>query len=231
MPMIPELPDRDARLRPHRRAAHGHLRRLQRRGAARPHQRRPGQAGHHRRRRLAAGQAGGPQAGRRRGAAERRPTIEHVARRPAARRRARGRHGDDGRPRRLVARHRGSPVRATARRSRSTPSTCSTCSTPRARRPSPRASCTRPPATSSGTSYTHEMVFDIKPDDVYWCAADIGWVTGHSYIVYGPLANATTGVMYEGTPDTPGLGPLVADHRGLQGHRSCTARRPPSAPS
>ena len=54
-----------------------------------------------------------------------------------------------------------------------------------------------------GTSYTHEMIFDLKPDDVYWCAADIGWVTGHSYIVYGPLANATTGIMYEGTPDTP----------------------------
>jgi acetyl-CoA synthetase len=54
-----------------------------------------------------------------------------------------------------------------------------------------------------GTSFTHEMVFDLKPDDVYWCAADIGWVTGHSYIVYGPLANAATGVMYEGTPDTP----------------------------
>ena len=54
-----------------------------------------------------------------------------------------------------------------------------------------------------GASFTHEMVFDIKPDDVYWCAADIGWVTGHSYIVYGPLANGTTGVMYEGSPDTP----------------------------
>ena len=54
-----------------------------------------------------------------------------------------------------------------------------------------------------GTSYTHEMIFDLKPDDVYWCAADIGWVTGHSYIVYGPLANAATGIMYEGTPDTP----------------------------
>jgi acetyl-CoA synthetase len=54
-----------------------------------------------------------------------------------------------------------------------------------------------------GTGYTHQMVFDIKPDDVYWCAADIGWVTGHSYIVYGPLANATTGVLYEGAPDTP----------------------------
>jgi acetyl-CoA synthetase len=54
-----------------------------------------------------------------------------------------------------------------------------------------------------GTSFTHEMIFDVKLDDVYWCAADIGWVTGHSYIVYGPLANATTGILYEGTPDTP----------------------------
>jgi acetyl-CoA synthetase len=54
-----------------------------------------------------------------------------------------------------------------------------------------------------GTSYTHEAIFDIKPDDVYWCAADIGWVTGHSYIVYGPLANATTSILYEGSPDTP----------------------------
>ncbi len=54
-----------------------------------------------------------------------------------------------------------------------------------------------------GTSFSHEVIFDIKPDDVYWCAADIGWVTGHSYIVYGPLANATTGILYEGAPDTP----------------------------
>ncbi|CAN5448439.1 acetate--CoA ligase [soil metagenome] len=54
-----------------------------------------------------------------------------------------------------------------------------------------------------GTSFTHETVFDVKPDDVYWCAADVGWVTGHSYIVYGPLANATTSVLYEGTPDSP----------------------------
>ena len=53
-------------------------------------------------------------------------------------------------------------------------------------------------------AYTHRYVFDVRPeDDVYWCAADIGWVTGHSYIVYGPLANGCTSVMYEGTPDTP----------------------------
>jgi acetyl-CoA synthetase len=53
-------------------------------------------------------------------------------------------------------------------------------------------------------AFTHKYVFDLHPDsDVYWCAADIGWVTGHSYIVYGPLANGATSVMYEGTPDFP----------------------------
>jgi acetyl-CoA synthetase len=56
----------------------------------------------------------------------------------------------------------------------------------------------------TGITTTHSWVFDLKPDDdVYWCAADIGWVTGHSYIVYGPLANQTTGVMYEGAPNFP----------------------------
>jgi acetyl-CoA synthetase len=54
-------------------------------------------------------------------------------------------------------------------------------------------------------AFTHRHVFDLRPDtDVYWCAADCGWVTGHSYIVYGPLANRATSVMYEGTPDHPG---------------------------
>ena len=53
-------------------------------------------------------------------------------------------------------------------------------------------------------AFTHKYIFDLNEDsDVYWCAADIGWVTGHSYIVYGPLANGATSVMYEGTPDTP----------------------------
>ena len=57
------------------------------------------------------------------------------------------------------------------------------------------------------TSFTHRMVFDIKPEkDVYWCTADIGWITGHSYVVYGPMINGTTQVMYEGTPDTPTKG-------------------------
>ncbi|MGH9182393.1 MAG: acetate--CoA ligase, partial [Acidimicrobiales bacterium] len=54
-------------------------------------------------------------------------------------------------------------------------------------------------------AFTHRYVFDLHPEtDVYWCAADIGWVTGHSYIVYGPLANGATSMMYEGTPDHPG---------------------------
>ena len=59
----------------------------------------------------------------------------------------------------------------------------------------------------TGTSYTHWSVFDLKADtDVYWCTADVGWVTGHSYLVYGPLANGATQVMYEGTPDSPHKG-------------------------
>ncbi len=58
-----------------------------------------------------------------------------------------------------------------------------------------------------GTSFTHWEVFDLKPEtDVYWCTADVGWVTGHSYMVYGPLANGCTQVMYEGTPDSPHKG-------------------------
>jgi acetyl-CoA synthetase len=55
----------------------------------------------------------------------------------------------------------------------------------------------------TGVSATHRMIFDLREDDVYWCTADIGWVTGHSYIVYGPLANGASVVMYEGTPDWP----------------------------
>jgi acetyl-CoA synthetase len=59
----------------------------------------------------------------------------------------------------------------------------------------------------TGCAYTHHAIFDLKPEkDIYWCSADIGWVTGHSYIVYGPLANGATSMMYEGTPDTPHKG-------------------------
>ena len=92
-------------------------------------------------------------------------------------------------------------------------------------------------------AFTHKYLFDLKPEtDVYWCAADIGWVTGHSYIVYGPLANGCTSVMYEGTPDTPGRpsgratgprGPRTGSGTSSSdtASRSCIRRRPRSGRS
>ena len=103
-------------------------------------------------------------------------------------------------------------------RSTSTPSTRCTSCTPRARPASRRACCTPPAATWSARRCTHKYVFDLKEEDVYWCTADIGWVTGHSYIVYGPLANGATCVMYEGSPDYPGQGPLLGDRREVRRH-------------
>ena len=88
--------------------------------------------------------------------------------------------------------------------SRWTPRTSSISSTRAARPRSRRGSSTRRAATSSASPTTHHAIFDLKRDsDVYWCAADIGWVTGHSYIVYGPLCNGATSILYEGTPDFP----------------------------
>lgn len=80
----------------------------------------------------------------------------------------------------------------------------------------------------TGASATHRMIFDIKADDIYWCAADIGWVTGHSYIVYGPLANHTTGILYEGAPDFPDkdrFWSIVEDHRATILYTAPTAIR------
>src|ERR1700736_1055840 len=70
----------------------------------------------------------------------------------------------------------------------------------------------------TGVTATHRYVFDLKPEsDVYWCAADVGWVTGHSYIVYGPLSNGATSVMWEGAPDYPhkGIWWEIAEHYGV----------------
>ena len=167
-----------------------------RRGRRRPQQRRQGEARHHRRRRLAARQGRAAQGERRRGAGEvadgrevhRLQPLQHS-----------GRH--EGRPRRLVARADGRRLAPTAPPSRSTASTRCSSSTPPARPASRRACCTRPAATCSASSLTHKWVFDLKEDDIYWCTADVGWVTGHSYIVYGPLANGATVVMYEGAPE------------------------------
>ncbi len=66
------------------------------------------------------------------------------------------------------------------------------------------------------TNYTFEQIFDYKPDDIYWCTADIGWITGHSYIVYGPLSNCATSLMFEGVPNYPDFGrfwDVVAKHK------------------
>jgi acetyl-CoA synthetase len=79
-----------------------------------------------------------------------------------------------------------------------------------------------------GVSATHQLVFDLKPDDVYWCTADIGWITGHSYIVYGPLANGATSVMYEGVPNYPDkdrLWDIVERHRVTTFYTAPTAIR------
>lgn len=78
------------------------------------------------------------------------------------------------------------------------------------------------------TSFTHELVFDYHPGDIYWCTADIGWVTGHSYIVYGPLANRATSVMFEGVPNYPDYGrfwQVVAKHKVNTFYTAPTALR------
>ena len=113
------------------------------------------------------------------------------------------RSADEGRPRPLLATTWSRTPTPSASPSRWTPRTRCSSSTRRARPRSRRGSSTRPRGYLTGVSATHKLVFDLKDDDVYWCAADIGWVTGHSYIVYGPLANGATSVMYEGAPNYP----------------------------
>ena len=68
-----------------------------------------------------------------------------------------------------------------------------------------------------GAKLTSRWVFDLQSSDVYWCTADVGWVTGHSYVAYGPLANGATVVLYEGGADLAGRGPLLEDRAGPQG--------------
>ena len=77
-------------------------------------------------------------------------------------------------------------------------------------------------------SYTHEIVFDYKPGDIYWCTADLGWITGHSYIVYGPLSNRATTLMFEGVPNYPDYGrfwEIVDKHKVNQFYTAPTALR------
>ena len=110
---------------------------------------------------------------------------------------------DEGRPRPLVSPADAGRAARRASPSRWTPRTCSTSSTPPARPGKPKGIVHTTGGYLVGTYATTKWVFDLKDDDVYWCTADIGWVTGHSYVVYGPLANGATVVMYEGAPDWP----------------------------
>ncbi len=78
------------------------------------------------------------------------------------------------------------------------------------------------------TYLTSKLIFDLKPDDVYWCTADVGWVTGHSYVVYGILQNGVTTVMYEGAPNFPEadrLWKIVDDHKVTVFYTAPTAIR------
>ena len=196
--MVPELPVAMLACARIGAAALGRVRRLHRRGAEGPHQRRRGEGAHHRRRRLPA---------RRRSCRSRQnadeavascPSIEHVV----TVRRTGGEHpftpGRDLWYHELVA---DQPAECEPEEMDAEDLLYLLYTSGTTGKPKGIAHTTGGYMTQ--VAATHRMIFDIHEDDVYWCAADIGWVTGHSYIVYGPLANHTTGIIYEGAPDWP----------------------------
>ena len=206
----------DARLLAHRRHPQRGLRRLLGRRAERPHHRLQLHVlitcdGYYPRQ-----QAHQPEDPGRRGHGARPPCVQKcvVVKRVGEKRRE-GRH--EGRPRRLVRGRTGEGLPDCAPGSRWTPRIPSSSSTPPAPPASPRASCTPRAATSSTPRCTHRIVFDYHDGEIFFCTADIGWVTGHSYIVYGPLCNGATSVMFEGVPNYPDPGRFWDIVRQAQG--------------
>ena len=195
----PRAGHRHARLRQNRRAAQHRLRRIFRRSPARAHQRRQGQSGRHLRRRVAPRHHRAAQ-GRVDEALRGTPTIEKVVvvRRVGEAAKISMEPGRDLWWHELVA--------AASDQCAAEPMDAEdmlfvlyTSGTTG----KPKGIVHTTGGYLVGAATTHHYIFDIKENDVYWCTADIGWVTGHSYVVYGPLANGATSLMYEGTPDYP----------------------------
>ena len=137
-----------------------------------------------------------------------------------------GQHGRGPRP--LVARSRRQGRARRAPPSPWTPRIRSTSSTPPAPPASPRACVHTTGGYAVQTYLTTKYVFDLRDDDIYWCTADIGWVTGHSYVVYGPLQNGATVLMYEGAPNCPDFSrfwKIIDDHRVTVFYTAPTAIR------
>ena len=202
LPMIPETGVRDAGLRAHRRGALGGVRRVLGRVAARPHPRRRLQGGDHRQRGPARRQARSRSRPSPTSAVEGLSMVETVL----VARRTDARGADEGRPRLLARRRDEAAARAPARSSGWTPRIPLYILYTSGSTGKPKGVLHTTGGYLVYAAITHKLVFDYHAGDVYCCAADVGWVTGHSYIVYGPLANGATTVMFESMPVYPDAG-------------------------
>ena len=149
----------------------------------------------------------------------RRARSSRAGRPPRPRRPEHGRqHHLEREPRRVAPRGAGGRSTPTVPCARWTPRTRSSSSTPPARRARRRASSTRPAATASGRSITHELVFDLHDDDVFWCTADVGWITGHSLHRLRPAHQRRHAGVLRGRPNLPRRRPLLGGRRQARRH-------------